>query len=304
MRTFKRTLLLFSLFLAFGSVQRLNAQEGGKTMPDLERYTQHSESTDPGEHAKVYEAFPPTLREIWQFLSDDIFIDPAAIPAQEIDVTVPTAAEMLEILKKRDHPFAGQTAPEAKFNGLCYHWALLAASVLRERGVACRLRCGFAPYLTEDRFGIDHTILEVWDEGEGRWQLEDVFNPQKASYETFHFAAAAWSNIREKKVPDEFYGLGGDSPNSYGFVRQSLIRDWLSVLGHERNVFCPATIKGVEGEEERAYLERIAKLMMEPDKNLDELEKLSNDIDFESPREDLPDDFHRRFADLRPILNH
>ena len=102
-------------------------------------------------------------------------------------------------------------------------------------------------------------------------------------------------NYRQKAIPDRFYGLFADE-SSYGFVRTSLIRDWLNILGHERNVSCGPPLRGLDREHELNYLDRIAKLMLEPNRNFDLLKELSADIDFDLPKtaEDEP-------SDRRPI---
>ena len=61
-------------------------------------------------------------------------------------------------------------------------------------------------------------------------------------------------------------------------------------------MYCPAAIRDVPeaSEEELTYLDRISQLMMDPDANLDELEALSADLDFQSALDRLEDEDLRR----------
>ena len=161
----------------------------------------------------------------------------------------------------------------------------------------CRVRCGFAPYLGKDQIGVDHTIIELWIPAEERWHLIDPevitlrpdetvqrlhisspIDPFQLSQDQFHLAATAWMNYRSQSVPDGYYGLKGTEP-SYGFVRASLIRDWLNILGEEYNVSYGPGIDVPDGTSELVFLDSVAGLMLKPDENFDALKALSARID-------------------------
>jgi hypothetical protein len=236
----------------------------------------------------------------------------SATEAQKKDPEAGTIQDILKALRDRGNSFTSGGVQETRFVGLCYHWSLLAISILRLKGFACRIRCGFALYLGNEKKGIDHTIIELWQPTTRQWRLidpeliaikpevsmsilkiEKPLDAQNIARDRFHLAATAWINHRRKTVPDGFYGLFSNEP-SYGFVRTSLIRDWLNILGHERNVSCGSGLKGLDRDREVAYLDNIAELMLDPDKNVDELKKLSADIDFSKTAQDA-------LSDLRPI---
>ena len=275
------------------------------TMDHLDIYRRHSESTDPGEFAHLYEEFPSSPEAILQHIDAVLlssFPQKDMTEAQKKDPEARTAQDIMMVLKNRGNTFEFGGPKGTRFVGLCYHWSLLATSVLRSKGFICRLRCGFAPYLNEDKKGIDHTVIELWDSDKQMWRIIDPevisispessttilrikkrLNPQDVDRKHFHFAATAWMNYRQEIVPDKFYGLFGDEP-SYGFVRTSLIRDWLNILGHERSVSCGPPLKDMNAEEEIAYLDKIAELMLEPDENFEKLKALSVDINFDFPK--------------------
>jgi len=272
-------------------------------MTDPDFYRRQSESTDPGEYLAFYRDLPSSPEAILRHLSDILlssFPLEGMTESQKRDIEVERTRDILKALHERGNPFTSKGPRETRFVGLCYHWSLLAASVLRSRGFACRLRCGFAPYLKGGEKGIDHTAIELWEPDAGRWRLMDPelvavepqastrilgidepLDPLNVSPQQFHLAARAWMNYRCKRVPDGFYGLYADEP-SYGFVRTSLIRDWLNILARERNVSYGPPLKGLDPTQERAYLDEIASLMLDPAKNRPTLEALSRDIDLES----------------------
>ncbi len=288
--------IVFSSILMVANCSDHNRE---KTFSDLwppEIYRIQSETTSPGKDFVLFAAMPESPREILEKLDRVVL---ASYPAagmdrdQLDDVNVASVAEMISILRKRGNDFSTEKPIAARFVGLCYHWAVLATSVLRSRGYACRVRCGFAPYLGSDQFGIDHTVIELWRPEQRRWQLIDPeliaiapiasknvlrisepIDPYEVSRHQFHLAAEAWLNYRTGRVPDGYYGLGADE-SSAGFVRVSLIRDWLNILCAEQNVSFDADLKVSDGIEEDVFLDSVATLMLLPDSNFARLRELA-----------------------------
>jgi hypothetical protein len=261
-----------------------------------EEYEVQSPSTDPGKDSSLYAALPSSANAVLRELEHNVLKSYPArnmIPAQRRDVSVSSVAKMLKILRSRGNNFASNGPPESKFVGLCYHWSLLATSVLRSRGYACRVRCGFAPYLGRDQMGVDHTVIELWNPDEEQWQLIDPelismkpeesmerlhisspMDPFHLTENQFHLAATAWINYRNGKIPEFYYGLEGNEP-SYGFVRTSLIRDWLNILCYEQTVSFDPELNIPNGMSEMDFLDSVALLMLNPDDNFDRLNELS-----------------------------
>ena len=306
MRWTTRTVVVLSgLFLVSCANSAPKTRGEHRALDHLDIYRQHSESTDPGEFAHLLEKCPSSSEAILQHINAGLlssFPQKDMTEAQKKDHEARTAQDIMKALKNRGNSFESGGPQATRFVGLCYHWSLLATSALRSKGFTCRVRCGFAPYLSGNKKGIDHTVIELWEPTTQRWRLidpeliaikpeastrilniQESLDPQDIARDRFHLAATAWINYRRQTVPDGFYGLFADEP-SFDFVRASLIRDWLCVLGHERNVSCNPPMSGLRGKEELAYLDRIAELMLDPDKNFEELKKLSADIDFGFPR--------------------
>ena len=76
---------------------------------------------------------------------------------------------MIEALLTLDpSPLDIARAPDRRVIGTCRHFALLSCALLRYRGVAARVRYGFATYFQAGQ-GLDHWITEYWHEKDGRW---------------------------------------------------------------------------------------------------------------------------------------
>ena len=67
-------------------------------------------------------------------------------------------------------PLCEPRDPEQRVVGICRHFALLFAALLRREGIPARARCGFARYF-EPRKWVDHWITERWDGT--RWVRDD-----------------------------------------------------------------------------------------------------------------------------------
>ena len=64
-------------------------------------------------------------------------------------------------------------APQERVVSICRHFAMFLVSVLREKGIPARSRCGFATYFENGWFE-DHWICEYWKKDEQRWARVDA----------------------------------------------------------------------------------------------------------------------------------
>lgn len=133
--------------------------------------------------------------------------------------------------------------PEQRTPGTCRDFALMLCSLLRERGVAARVRCGFATYFLENAFE-DHWVCEYRIEGEDRWALADAqldalmrdrlhigFDPRDLPAGTFLNAGEAWAAWREGRADDAAFGHG--PAKGAWFLRVNLMRDLLALNKQE-----------------------------------------------------------------------
>lgn len=133
--------------------------------------------------------------------------------------------------------------PAQRTPGTCRDYALMLCSLLRERGVAARVRCGFATYFRDNSFE-DHWVCEYRVEGEDRWALADAqldptirhhllipFDPRDLPAGTFLNAGEAWTAWREGRAGADAFGHG--LARGAWFLRVNLMRDQLSLNKRE-----------------------------------------------------------------------
>ena len=123
--------------------------------------------------------------------------------------------------------------------GTCRDYSLVLCAVLRERGRAARVRCGFATYFKPGLYE-DHWICEYLDETEGHWRIADAqldaihrshfgveFDPADVPRACFLTANEAWTRIRSGADAAERFGHG--EAGGIWFLAVSLLRDFLAL---------------------------------------------------------------------------
>ncbi len=99
--------------------------------------------------------------------------------------------------------------------GTCRHFALLSCAFLRYRGIAARVRCGFATYFQAGQ-GLDHWITEYRDE-DGRWVRIDseilggtvLDHPEELRPGEFLSGGEAWAAFRRGQIDAASFGVYG-----------------------------------------------------------------------------------------------
>ena len=129
-----------------------------------------------------------------------------------------SAAEVLErAFELSAEPVTVAREPADRVVGICWHFAVLYAALLRAQGSAVRVRCGFAGYFDAAKW-YDHWITERWD-GE-RWIRDDPqidaaqaealslgFDPHDQPPGRFLTAGEAWRAARAGEVDAERFGI-------------------------------------------------------------------------------------------------
>jgi hypothetical protein len=141
------------------------------------------------------------------------------------------AARLLEILTGLDPaPVDVPRPPELRVVGTCRHFAVLACAFLRERGVAARVRCGFATYFQPGQ-GLDHWIVEY--ARDGRWVRVDpellgqsvVDSPQELRPGQFLSGGEAWVAHREGRIDAASFGVYGTENWGPAEIRGNAVKD-------------------------------------------------------------------------------
>ena len=129
-----------------------------------------------------------------------------------------SAAEVLgRAFELSAEPVTAARDPADRVVGICWHFAVLYAALLRAQGSAVRVRCGFAGYFDAAKW-YDHWITERWD-GE-RWVRDDPqidaaqaealslgFDPHDQPPGRFLTAGEAWRAARAGEVDAERFGI-------------------------------------------------------------------------------------------------
>lgn len=119
--------------------------------------------------------------------------------------------------------------PDRRVIGTCRHFAVLSCALLRYRGIAARVRCGFAAYFQPGQ-GLDHWITEYWREKDERWVRIDpeilgqsfLAEPEDLRPGQFLSGGEAWKALREGRTGADYDELidtiadvcAGDDPSA------------------------------------------------------------------------------------------
>jgi len=290
------SILIILVFVFFGCTNR------NPVVPDqkiIDFYTAHSEKTNPGEYAYLYDKLPKSLEKLCAIIKNQL-IHPVelgelknTLPKERHyeDPNYPNIEKVLEGLLEFDE--RGITWDRKKEDRLiiaCYHHALLLASILRHRGVPVRIRTGFARYYEKEfkvRFG--HAICEVWDAKKQKWIWVDP-DRQLVNFEhkKFELPHQSWKKLRKNKLQTKMY-MGGFSKGEYSVVHM-LVQDITTVIKTETQywnepVFMDSIFADIEelGEEKLLVLDHFADMLETPDDSLEQIIELYNRTDWIQP---------------------
>jgi hypothetical protein len=183
---------------------------------------------------------------------------------EEIHLRTPEA--MLERIRELDpRPLEEPRPPQKRLAARCGNFTLLLVTMLREKGVRARARCGFGAYFNPPQFE-DHWVCEYWKADASRWaladaQFDDVWQKTlkirhdvlDVPREQFLVAADAWRRCRAGEADPDKFGIAFAHLRGLWFVAGSLVRDIAALNG------APALPWDVWGAMPRAARELSAK---------------------------------------------
>jgi hypothetical protein len=267
-------------------------------MSDFDFYSTHAPMSDLGEFASVADS--DDVRDLVARVQG-IVMHP--FHAQRYGLTVPPEAEqqlqnrsVQQVLRNAlaidSRPLTEPRPPEKRTYGNCRHFATLLTSLLRERGIPARSRCGFGAYFPPvDGPGkkVDHWVTEMWDADAGRWRLVDpqiddvqrkemniTIDTLDLGREDFWVAGQAWQRCREDAEQPEDFGI----LDMWGwwFIRDNLLRDLASLNKVELLPWDAWGQMGVEiddlSDEQQALCDHVAALTTAPQLDVDAIHKL------------------------------
>ena len=211
-------------------------------MEALQFYRKHDLFSDPGEYASRYRELPMEMNALHAAINELLIHNwkverdrPGWIRAhpKEVDVFTRPIRKVLERLASlAPEPWNQPRPPEKRAVIDCRHFSLLLCSVLRERGIPARTRCGFATYL-EDTHWMDHWICEFWDDEQGCWVMEDAdLQLHSVPSDEFYSGIRAWELSREIPSMARQFGFSREEQKRGAWVaRVNLVRDFAALNG-------------------------------------------------------------------------
>lgn len=247
-------------------------------MKNTEKWIDHSPMSDPANHAAAVADLPSDICVLNEIIQG-VLVHSEWLAEYGVDgsqhhasrTTLPVADRLDNILKKDAQRLQIRRPPEKRAVGTCRDFALMLCSFLRSKGIASRVRCGFAAY-----FGSgweDHWVCEYWDERAHTWRLSDAqidgllksrcqisFDPSDVPRESFMTAGKAWLDCRGGRSDPDRFGHG--EVTGLWFVKVNVLRDHYVLNGHETSAWdnwrAAAPSKRVIGELDLEMLDDLA----------------------------------------------
>lgn len=168
----------------------------------------------------------------------------------------------------------------------CRQASILFSAILKAKGIPCRSRAGFMDFGDTGDSYMEHWVNEYWDFNENRWVLVDADGyyeyEQRFGYSQFDLprrkfvtASEAWIGLRKNTLNKK---LDVFSPNPLEGVCEYLFMDFHALMNNEIFYsYQPLYLRGgihTLNESELHELDRLAELLSEPDKNMEQIENL------------------------------
>ena len=161
----------------------------------------------------------------------------------DVLLTAPAMTAELIRINGNKNPFVDISPdPNKKLVITCRYVSLLYASILKAKGIPCRCRSGFAPYIYSDRI-VDHWIVQYYDKNFNKWINVDsqanvkskVFNVCNFPKNAFIWAADAWLLMRKNKLVDKEKYYNGTKHFGDATFAWSLLMDFHALFHDEIN---------------------------------------------------------------------
>lgn len=198
----------------------------------LTYYTVPSACTDLAAFADLVDALPDDIASVVRVVQGLVVhfgwapLYRIALPPERVDAEkeLCAASAIVGCAMERDaRPLVEARAPGERVAGVCWHFAVLFAAILRHKGVPARVRAGFANYFERGKH-MEHWVGEFWAREEHRWvlvdaQIDDVqaqivrpdFDALDVPRARFLVAGDAWRACRSGAADPMTFGVAGTS---------------------------------------------------------------------------------------------
>jgi len=258
-------------------------------------YTAPGPMTDLGRHAAAASALPRDLAALCAVVQGDLVHHHWAgaykvemTPAKAAQQHLRGAAATLDALLANDPaPLSVRREAADRAVGVCRHFSVVTAAILRAQGVPARARVGFGAYFEPGKF-VDHWVVEHWSDEVDRWVLTDAqldalqrdalkidFDPLDTPRDRFIIAGDAWTQCRSGKADPAKFGIF----DMWGlwFIAGNVLRDFASLNNVEMLPWdCWGDLEPNQtlSEEQLSRFDRLAALTLDTDARFAELRGL------------------------------
>ena len=223
-------------------------------MDNVERWISHSRMSDTGRHDAAVAGLPQSISAL-NGVVQGLIIHTDWLGAYGIDEsrfarvsreTLPVAERLGLIQGADDRALLARRPPARRTVGTCRDFALMLCGFLRDKGVAARLRCGFADYFRDG--WEDHWVCEYWDRETRSWRLSDAqidevlrercriaFDPSDTPRQAFMTAGQAWAACRDGSSDPARFGHG--ETTGLWFVKVNVVRDHFAINNREASAW-------------------------------------------------------------------
>lgn len=267
----------------------------------LNYYTQQGARTTVDEG--TFGGFPDDISTIISVIQG-LLVHPGELKLHNIKISrtrvndrnLKTLQESINHAQKLSHKSLLEQVPiEERVVNICRHFSMFMCSVLREKGIPARTRCGFATYFANGWFD-DHWICEYWHKQQKRWvrvdaEVDDILalfykidrtkiNMCDLPKEAFFTTGVLWQLHRKGLVSGKLCGFSLDS-KEFGewYIRGNLLRDFfaLNKVEYTYQELSKLMQKDYQPtKKELLLLDKIANLTINADSNFSNLLKLYN----------------------------
>lgn len=216
-------------------------------MTPEEYYSKHGIMTDPGNYRYLFEGLPIDLISVCKvvqtnlinvFLAEKIGYNLTDKKKRTLDIR-PIVEKLAIMAEISNQPLNIPRSLNQRQIGNCRDFSLLLCSILRNKNIPARTRCGFSANFEKGLF-IDHWICEFRNKDENRWimvdsQIDEVqknelginFDPLDVPNDEFVSAGRAWEICRRGKVDPNKFGI----LDMWGmrFIWSNVVRDFLAL---------------------------------------------------------------------------
>lgn len=211
-------------------------------MEHVDRWINHDGMSDPAGHSAAIAGLPPDIAAL-NAVVQGVLVHSDWLSEYGLDATrlagvsratLPVTDRLDDILNRDGQALHIQRPPDRRAIGTCRDFALLLCSFLRDKGVPCRVRCGFAAYFSGG--WEDHWVCEYWDRTTRTWHLSDPqidgllkarlrigFDPTDVPRQCFVTAGQAWLDCRGGGADPGRFGHG--AVTGLWFIKVNVIRD-------------------------------------------------------------------------------